>query len=172
MLGESKSVTIKSNGCFLVSLANLIGVSPLDLNKELIKYSPDCFVSSEGTMINAPKVAEYLGMKYERTTKPKGKTLCVCETHDTKAPQHFFLYNAESDSMLDPMHYLKNWEKRTYKIVSYRYFTPNFSTSDTKIFERALTKLSDNYEKAPEYRKKLLHTIAEGMRELLLFPQK
>jgi hypothetical protein len=123
----SRNTTIKANGCFLVSLSNLINylklsiMNPLELNEFLLLKGG--YVN--GCLMNAPKVASLLGMTYVKTNQ-NPETLCVAETDHYKSkgvPQHFFLVRKDG-RIVDPLDEKPNWKNNPYKIVSWRVFTP------------------------------------------------
>jgi hypothetical protein len=144
-LGYSKKFTIAQYGCYLTSLAMIIGYeSPPALNAFLTSKNKDCFVGEGETMMNSPLVAEVLGMNYKKISlakKPK-EGIVIAETHDTKAPQHFFVYDCKTGVMADPLSKAKKWEKKKYNIVSLRVFTHKLLEPEKKTIEAKISLLN------------------------------
>jgi hypothetical protein len=114
------NTTIRENGCYLTSIANLAGEDPLVLNELFIKKG----VYANGCDIVGSKAASVLGMTYEKTITPP-EVVCICETDHYKkvgVPQHFFLYDPNKFMRVDPLDLKPDWELNTYKIISYRIF--------------------------------------------------
>lgn len=118
------SLTIGQAGCFITSICNLliqkdiIKLTPEDLNKICIKKG----FYSNGNMLNAPKLAEYFKLNYEKRKYYSGT--CIIETNHFKklgVPQHFFV--SKGNKRLDPLDYPCEWEKNDYNPISYRVFT-------------------------------------------------
>lgn len=118
-LGFSTKSTLKGYGCIVVSFANALGKDPAEMNKWLKENG--CFLNEEGKKgwLVFDRIAKALGTSYKKIfTLPS--EICLAETYDTSAPQHFFLYNPQSDTMVDPLVDNPNWEKCTYNIKSFR----------------------------------------------------
>lgn len=122
-LGTCKD-TIAQSGCALVSTYNWL-IHKKVIKMTLLEYNQFCidkkiFVSGCGMVF--PKLAEVLGILYEKTyTKPDNRE-CIAETnHYAKkgVPQHFF--NLLKDGKrVDPLDAKPAPEANDYKIVSYR----------------------------------------------------
>jgi len=151
MLGESGHVTISKAGCFIVSLANLANIDPIAVNSLLAKNH--CF--TQGNMLfNKEKTANLLELKYRGRTTKKPNFICIAETHDTPAPQHFFIYNPVTDEINDPISKKRGWEKCKYSIKSYRLFKKtikNESLSIKDILEKILEKQKYFYAISDKY---------------------
>ena len=123
----SCSVTIKQDGCFMVSFCNLgnqmgwFNFDPIALNN-LFKHNGG-FVS--GCSLNCPGVANAFKLNYvKQTTVPD--VMCIIETDAyTKLgfPQHFCLWRPDG-KIVDPLNLNPDWHTNNYHIVSYRIFTP------------------------------------------------
>jgi len=118
MLGTSH-YSLKSQGCFVTSLAMLDGRTPPEVNKLLTEQGG----FQNGCLLIGSKAADILGLGYDgRVTKDPG-TLCIAETNHYKyagIPQHFFVY--ENGKMADPLDQPSAWKDCKYNIVSYRLF--------------------------------------------------
>jgi len=124
------NVTIRSHGCFLVSLCMLADIDPRQANKILREqggYSNGCLIRSE-------RAAELLNLNYGGRTRQKQNSVCIAETDHFKKigiPQHFFVWLGNG-RIIDP---LTGQEKNNpYKIVSYRLFKPK--ENDMKLKEK------------------------------------
>lgn len=124
-LGKCK-VSIKSQGCYLVSFCNLLNelkiskINPLELNEYLI--IKDGY--SNGCLFNSSKIAKLFNLTYEKIFKDPG-TICIIETDFWKpkgVPQHFVLFR--QGMIADPLDLNPKWKLNVYPIVSYRVFKP------------------------------------------------
>ena len=141
-LGEYGGVSLATAGCFIVSLANLANIEPVTVNRLLIKNK--CF--SQGNMLsNKKKTAQILNLEYAGRTTEKPDFICISETADTRAPQHFFLYDPKTGKMNDPLSKKRGWEKCKYSIKSYRTFqniqnTVAYREDDSVVIDHMATK--------------------------------
>lgn len=123
MLGKSKKYTIASDGCKLVSIANITGIDPVELNKRLADGGA-FFANSEGDvcLLDDTTLAKILGWTFIEKTTTDPKKTCVAEVDMSPAPgkqQHFVEWT--KDGIIDP------WtgtlrKADTYPIVSFRVF--------------------------------------------------
>lgn len=115
------NTTIYSHGCFCVSLANLSGIDPIEVNEILKKggfFSGDLIISSVS-------MAKSLGLEYhgkvDTREKPNYRTIAEVDMSPAPGKQMHFVIVKEDGSIIDP------WTgtirpKGTYPIVSYRLF--------------------------------------------------
>lgn len=118
-LGKSK-LTIGSHGCFLVALANLFQIHPLELLKIPGAVTP------EGLVVSSV-IAIACGGKALPPTKvaPKGWCIAVTDHYTSQGfPTHFFDCLVDIDKRLevDPLDPKPQIESLIYKIVEYRPF--------------------------------------------------
>lgn len=142
-LGVCGNETIRSAGCFVTSLANLCGKLPPEVN--LILGKGGCFTSCN-MLIYKEKASKLLGIEYDGITNKKPNYICIAETKDTKAPQHFFVYNPETDEMNDPISSVRGWEDNKYNIVSYRLFKEREGVKMSKEDYKIIDELKNIWE--------------------------
>ena len=121
--------TMRSHGCFAVTLGNMASIDPIEVNRLLTTQGG----YSQGCLMNSEKAAQILGLIYEGKTKTKPRFICVAETDHYKQSgykQHFFVFAPQGtvsdlgDYILDPLDdpYSIAWKPNKYNIVSYRLF--------------------------------------------------
>ncbi len=142
MLGKSKKYTIASDGCKLVSIANITGIDPVELNKKLADGGA-FFANSEGDvcLLDDTTLAKILGWKFIEKTTTDPKKVCVAEVDMSPAPgkqQHFVEWTP--DGIIDP------WTgtarpATTYPIVSFRVFEITNQTKEPMIAEELKTAI-------------------------------
>lgn len=118
-LGSCGSISLATSGCFVVSLANLSGKEPVYVNKLLSDNG--CFTSCN-MLLQKERAANLLGLSWKGRTTTKPNHICIAETYDTHAPQHFFIYDPINHKINDPLSKIRGWENCNYNIVSYRLF--------------------------------------------------
>lgn len=119
VLGKTR-LTIHGWGCYVVSLANLYQVHPLDILK-----IPGA-VNSDGLVVSEIAAAHFGGKftKVDPTQPPTG--WCIAQTNafaHLGYPTHFFCVNPQLQLQVDPLDFPAKYEKLTYPIVNYRVFT-------------------------------------------------
>lgn len=116
-LGKSK-LDVRGYGCFLTSIANLYGVSPVDL----LKVAGG--VTDSG-LVNSAALAQFCGgVALPKTiTPPKGWSIAMTNKYAPDFPTHFFCVNFEKKLQIDPLDYPAQVEPLSYPIVEYRPFT-------------------------------------------------
>ncbi len=131
------NTTIAKNGCYLVSLAMISGIDPLELNRR-IKVAGGY---SNGCMINSQIVAKELKTFYNRTTSnPKRDSAIIAETDHYKRvgfKQHFFVLLPDG-RRVDPLDLDPKPEYNNYNIVSYRDF--HITSKKTMAVKKDITK--------------------------------
>lgn len=121
------SDTIEKSGCFITAIANFMkfensktGYTPTELN-DICKREG---FYTNGCMLNAAALADYLGYEYSKqSTDPN--CICIAETNAFKVqgvPQHFFLFNPMANRKVDSLDANPQWKDNYYNIVSYRVF--------------------------------------------------
>jgi hypothetical protein len=159
-----KSETIARYGCFLVSLANLADMHPLDAN-EVLKNGGG-FV---GILIgDKKKVIDILGLSGSgETSSVRPSEICICETMIGNST-HFFIFDPKNGMMNDPLSKVKGWEKNKYSIKNYRYIFEAKNEVDEKqkeIDEKIRKALSSQcsalwYSASPD-----LQMVLEGIKK-------
>jgi hypothetical protein len=117
-LGGSK-LTIHTDGCFLVSLANFFQHSPVDLLK-----IPGG-VNTQGLVVSGV-IAHTFGSAAgsPQTLPPEGWSIAITDHYKAEGyPTHFFCYNHDTKQMIDPLTFPAAIDICTYNITSYRPFT-------------------------------------------------
>jgi hypothetical protein len=140
--------TIKSAGCFLVSLSMLVDIDPTDANRLLSAnggYSGGC-----KDMINSVNAAEILELDFMGISFKDPKRSCIAETDHFKekgTPQHFFVWLGNgliNDPLLPYGNTVNN-----YNIVSYRLFSRKDETmklSDQQVKDMARNIVYEVYK--------------------------
>ncbi|HFC76735.1 MAG TPA: hypothetical protein ENJ27_00705 [Candidatus Moranbacteria bacterium] len=127
-LGYS-NLSIRSNGCYLTSIAMLFGKRPDKLN-DFLKRN----YAFKGALIDSKRVAKLFGTEYSRTTaNPKRKYPVIAETDHYRKhgfPQHFFILLPDG-RRVDPLDPTPRPEYNNYNIVSYRDFGQGKKTMKT-----------------------------------------
>jgi len=141
-LGTCARNTMKSDGCFVVSLSMLAYRDPLEVNRLFTDHGG--FVS--GCLVDSKQAAKILGLRYEGRTNDKPSFICIAETKlyfTTYKSQHFFVFapagtvHPTQDLMLDPLDPPGNveWRPVKYTVVSYRLFHEKTPEVDTEMQE-------------------------------------
>jgi hypothetical protein len=140
-LGQCGNITISTSGCFIVSLANLSETDPLQVNK--ILSDNNCFTSCN-MLLHKDKAANLLDLIWNGRSTTKPNHICIAETYDTNAPQHFFIYDPINHKINDPLSTIRGWENCHYNIVSYRLFKSinNQNSISNQNIETDLNKIS------------------------------
>ena len=115
-LGKTR-YTMADYGCYITSIAMVVGANPYSL---LIVFNKYKIFTDEGLLNNA-KAAKALGMVYRYSSSPVG--LCIAETDyykDKGVPQHFFVWLGHDNLIVDPLTGKESVNK--YPIVSFRIF--------------------------------------------------
>lgn len=151
--------TFAQSGCKITCLASIAGITPLEVNKK-ITYTNGCLTVDE-------RNAKELGLEYAGRTIKKPQEICIAETNKyaPKVPQHFFIYNPQTDEMADPLTYPCVWKKNKYPIVSYRLI---FNNNETM---KIPSKLQDEIKKYQDITK-TSHKFGDNLDDKDLEPLK
>ena len=132
------NLSIRSNGCYLTSIAMLYGKRPDKLN-DFLKRN----YAFKGALIGSKRVARLFGMEYSRTTNnPKRNYPIIAETdHYRKYGyiQHFFVL-LPNGQRVDPLDINPRPEVNNYNIVSYRDFGKKNNMDIIKKTKKAIKK--------------------------------
>ena len=168
-LGDSKVDTIESGGCKVTSLGNLLGLTPIEIDKLLMKG--DGYV--EGCLIEDRLAARVLGLDYlgkaNVTNAPQG--IWVAETDAWQfagSPQHFFLYNTATAQVLDPLDVSPKWKYNPYAIKSLRLFKISTRNSNVTVWAKQAVEKMANKGYAKDWSNPQ-ESVTPAMLEQILF---
>ena len=116
-LGKTR-MTIGTHGCYVCALATLYQVHPLDILK-----IPGA-ITNDGLVVSSVVAAHFGGTFQFSNTAPKGWCVAVTDFYKPQDyPTHFFPFNAEKKTQIDPLDFPAKFEQAAYPITQYRVFT-------------------------------------------------